>query len=659
MVVAFHAGLPLPGGFIGVDMFFVISGFVIMTMLQRQRERTGTISLVTFYTRRMRRLLPALAVLLVFVAVASTLLLSPFGPQQVTGKTGVAASLFSANFQLARAPGGGYFGLAAENNALLHTWSLSVEEQFYFVFPAFLIAAWWLGARFSARWSPQRTLTSAVLAVTTVSFGASCYFSFSSVASLGKAFAFYSPVTRAWEFGVGVLLALGAQALWRVTQRSATALGVAGALLICVGAFAISGTTAFPGIAALLPVIGTALVLVAGFSPNRGVTRALSMGPAVWVGDVSYGWYLWHWPLIVFAAAMWPRNSWILVVVAAGSLAPTWLSFRLIENPIRFNDRLTGRRIIPLVASCIALPIMAFLGLWLVNRIELTSGAVKTFSAATHLHSYGPSGCDSGTLNPESACTWPVDQPHGTIFLLGDSNAGQFAEPAAEAANKMGYNLTVGIRTRCPFVDVIRESNLEVGLDGPACHTFVTDSVTALRESPPALVVIAMASSQVVTVHDELYLKDPRSGTVATTPEAKAKLWEDGLVSVLAQLADAGIPTLVIHTVPHLGNVAQDWQAETCPAFKIYTDSCGASIDRANVEQQQQLAREAENRAIARVPGAASADFTNDLCSAESCAAERNGLWLYRDATHLSIDGALTLTDRFKLLIADHAAAQQ
>src|SRR5262249_51979428 len=135
LVVAFHAGLPVSGGFIGVDMFFVISGFVITAMLLRHLGRDGKLGFGTFYTRRIRRLLPALALLLVFVALASTLLLSPYGTQQSAAKTSLAASLIGANAYLWRVPGG-YFDLSSNTNPLLHTWSLSAEEQFYLVFPA-------------------------------------------------------------------------------------------------------------------------------------------------------------------------------------------------------------------------------------------------------------------------------------------------------------------------------------------------------------------------------------------------------------------------------------------------------------------------------------------------------------------------------------------
>jgi peptidoglycan/LPS O-acetylase OafA/YrhL len=656
LVVAFHAGLPISGGFVGVDVFFVISGFVIAAMLLRQLERDVSSNLRSFYTRRLRRLLPALAVLLVFVAIASPLLSSPFGPQQATAKTGFAASWISANLQLARVPGGDYFGLAADTNPLLHTWSLSVEEQFYLVFPALLLGVWPFRARLTTRWTGQRTVGMIVLAATVASFALSCYASLFSSSKGDANFAFYSPLTRTWEFGVGVLLALGAPAICRRTRRISFALGVIGATSIGVGACVITDTTAFPGVAALLPVVGAGLIVVAGMSPSRGVTSLLALRPAVWVGDISYGWYLWHWPLIVFTAAVWPGNRSILALVAVGSLVPTWLSYRFVENPIRFNDSLTGRRMVILVAVCVGLPGMAFLSLRVVNGLEQHSDAVKAFAAATRFHTVGPSGCDNTTLVGEQACTWSVDQPRGSIYLVGDSNAGQFAEPAAAAANAKGYDLTIGTRTGCPFADLIRQSRLESGLDGPACYRFVSESVALLQQSRPALVIVAMSASQVMDPHDGLYLRDPHSGEVATTPAAKAKLWEDGLARVLVRLNDAGIPTLVVHTIPnHFGPNHSFWQAETCPAINIWAHWCGSSLDRVSVERQQRLAREAENRAVAKVTRAASVDFTDDVCSPELCATQRNGVWMYRDATHLSVDGALMLTDRFRQLIDRHA----
>jgi peptidoglycan/LPS O-acetylase OafA/YrhL len=654
LVVAFHAGLPVPGGFIGVDMFFVISGFVIAGMLLRQLQQTSTLDFASFYTRRMRRILPALALLIVFAAVGSTLLLSPLGPQQATAKTGIAASLFSANLELSRAGGGAYFGLAAESNALLHTWSLSVEEQFYFVFPAFLVVVWRLGERFAPLRSPRRVAAACILVATATSFGLSCYGSLRGV-NHGEN-AFYSPATRAWEFGAGVLLALAAPAIARLSRRFAGSLGIGGVMLIGVGALTITGRTPFPGVAALLPVVGTVLILLAGMNAERGVTALLGTRPAIWLGDVSYGWYLWHWPLIVFAAALWPRTGWVLVAAAIASLGPTWLSYHFIENPIRFNDRLTGRRVVPLIAVCITVPIAACLSLLLTNRLESRIEAVKELAAVGQNPGGGRRGCTSLTPIGERAdsdCTWPVEQPLGTIVLVGDSNAEQFIGPASLTANQLGYSFTAATPEGCPFVDLIRvPGGFENGTTGDACHRFVTESLDALTRQLPTLVIIASSSSQ--WVNNDGGFRDPASGQTARSSATRAEMWEQGLGSVVRQLSDRGIPTLIIHPVPHLGDVSAAWQPVTCPAIRIFSHSCGdTTVERAVVERQQQLARDAENRAVAGQDGATTIDFTEDLCSAESCASKRDGVALYRDGTHLSVDGALTLTDRFRQLIRD------
>jgi peptidoglycan/LPS O-acetylase OafA/YrhL len=658
LVVAYHAGLPVPGGFIGVDMFFVISGFVIAGMLVRQLDQAPTLSFSSFYTRRMRRLLPALAVLTVVTALGSILLLSPLGPQQATARTGIAASLFSANVQLGRAGGGGYFDLATETNALLHTWSLSVEEQFYLVFPAFLMIAWRLAARFRAAASRRRTAAAVVFAATTASFLLCCYLTYRPNSQLGRTFAFYSPFTRAWEFGVGVLLALIAPSLIRAARRGTWLLGVGGFVLIGIGAFTITSTSTFPGIKVLLPVVGTAALLVAGMAPSRGPTALLSVRPATWIGDVSYGWYLWHWPLIVFAAAMWPGRGWVLVLVAIVSLVPTWVSYRFIETPIRFNDSLVGRRVLALVILCIAVPIVACVGLLMANRAETNSDAVKALSAALRPHVDSTRACDGPSPIGQrggSSCTWPVEDPNGKIFLVGDSNAGHFAEAAVDAARREGRELTVATYSACPFVDTVVTGPQ---IDGPRCHQFVTDSVAALEEQRPALVLVASSSTHYIN-HDEFQFRDPHTGAVAGTPEAKAKLWEDGVASVLGQLAGAGIPTVVIHTAPHPQEEVPNWGPATCPALRMFTDSCGSSFDRATVEEQQRPARDAENSAVARVPGSASVDFTDDLCAADRCVTTRDGVWLYGDGDHLSVDGALTLADRFRDLIARHATSSR
>ena len=205
LVVAFHAGLKLRGGFVGVDVFFVISGFVITAMILRELEEGGTLRLRRFYARRASRLLPALATVLIVIGLASFFFLSPLEGQRAASRTGIASSLFSANAVLYKAPAG-YFSLSSESNPLLHMWSLAVEEQFYFVFPGLLLVLWKVSSRIAPRRS-ARTVSGILLLVGTL-----IGFAFSLWATgANERFAFYASPARAWEFSVGAVLAIFAR----------------------------------------------------------------------------------------------------------------------------------------------------------------------------------------------------------------------------------------------------------------------------------------------------------------------------------------------------------------------------------------------------------------------------------------------------------------
>ena len=229
VVIAFHAGLPLSGGFVGVDVFFVISGFVITAMLMREWDLTGSVSLATFYLRRAKRLTPALALVVAFTAVASSLFLSPFEQQVQASQTGLGALGLVANWVIA-VQTGDYFGPSAESNPLLHTWSLSVEEQFYLVFPIVILAAWRLGRRLG------RAHLAAVLVVSLMGLASLAMIRGSSLGISADSWVigYYSPFNRAWEFAAGAFLALLAPVLPR-NKPAATIAGVAGvALLVLV-----------------------------------------------------------------------------------------------------------------------------------------------------------------------------------------------------------------------------------------------------------------------------------------------------------------------------------------------------------------------------------------------------------------------------------------
>ena len=249
MVVAFHAGLPIPGGFVGVDVFFVISGFVITGMLSREWANTHRIRFGQFYLRRFKRLTPALALMVAVTIVISAAVLSPLGTQQTASKTAIGAMLLVANFVIAVATGG-YFDAPAQTNPLLNTWSLSVEEQFYLVFPALLALAW-LSAR--RRRLLKATPPLVVGAVAVASFGLALLTSHGwTLPNSPWLLGFYSPFSRAWEFAAGALLALAATKLKITSGKLALALGLVGTAILGASLWLINDSTPFPGVSDLL-----------------------------------------------------------------------------------------------------------------------------------------------------------------------------------------------------------------------------------------------------------------------------------------------------------------------------------------------------------------------------------------------------------------------
>ncbi|WP_413989288.1 acyltransferase family protein [Labrys okinawensis] len=318
-VLFFHLGSEvLKGGYIGVDVFFVISGFLITGILQSEIQ-AGTFSLLHFYDRRIRRIFPALlAVLLASTILAVVLLLPP--DILDFSRSGLAAALFSSNFYFMSATD--YFNVAADSNPLLHTWSLAVEEQYYIVFPLLLWALGGAGRRWTLPVVALLALGSFVLSVVFV--------------RSHQVAAFYMAPTRAWELLVGALLALGAvpKIEWAWLRETLAALGLA---LIVAGCLLFYKNMPFPGERALVPCIGAALLIHAGTSGPTLVGRLLSLRPLVFIGLISYSLYLWHWPIIIFfriwsARPVGVGEGALLLVL---SFAAAALSWRYIEQPFQ------------------------------------------------------------------------------------------------------------------------------------------------------------------------------------------------------------------------------------------------------------------------------------------------------------------------------------
>ena len=338
LVLLYHAEIPgFGGGFVGVDVFFVLSGFLITGLIVRELAETGTVSLPAFYARRARRLLPAALLVIVVTVVVSVWLLPPLRIPDIAGD-GASAALYVSNIRFA-VQSTDYLQSTAAPSPLLHYWSLGVEEQFYLLWPALLLIV--AGRRAGG----VRRIAFAIVVVAAASLVLSIV-----LTGIAAPWAFFSLPTRAWELALGAIIAVSLTPLSRLTERQGAAACAIGIGLIVVSALVIGPTTPFPGLAALLPTVGTALVIAAGVRPGLTAPgRLLSQPPFRFLGRISYSLYLWHWPILVVPAAAletglaWPAR----VALALLSIPVAAASQRWVEEPIhrgRLLERIVGLR---------------------------------------------------------------------------------------------------------------------------------------------------------------------------------------------------------------------------------------------------------------------------------------------------------------------------
>jgi peptidoglycan/LPS O-acetylase OafA/YrhL len=329
-VVLYHVGL-LQGGFVGVDAFFVVSGFLITALLWREVESTRRVAFGAFYGRRARRLLPASALVLAATVIASAAWLTPLDARSVMGDAR-ASALYVANYRFI-AQHTNYLAPHAAS-PLQHYWSLAVEEQFYLFWPLLLVALAWVCRR-------RVGFVCGVLAV----LGAGSLFLSWRWTTTSPAWAIFSLSSRAWELIAGALIALGVAVFQRIPAPVARALTWLGLIAILWSMFTYSSTTPFPGTAALVPVLGTACVLMGGCVAHRGGAGVvLDRKPVQFVGGISYAWYLWHWPVIVLApfAVGHALTTGQNLALAAGSGVLAFVTMLIVERPVRFSRRLAA-----------------------------------------------------------------------------------------------------------------------------------------------------------------------------------------------------------------------------------------------------------------------------------------------------------------------------
>ena len=337
LVLLFHGfEEPFTGGYVGVDVFFVISGFLITSLLLNEQVKSGHISITRFYARRVRRILPASTLVVLFTVFATYLWLG-FIAGNEAAEDAKWTALFAANIHFALV-GTDYLGSQLPPSPLQHMWSLGVEEQFYLVWPALFLVLVVLvrGARH------RNALAAALLLII------GCSLAWSVIqTSVNQTWAYFSPLTRAWELGLGALVAMLTPILGRLRPLwIAELLAVSGLAGIAVSAFTLTSSTPFPGSAVALPVISSGLLIAAGCANHRTVVgRALSVRPMQWVGARSYSLYLWHWPLLIIPAQYMGHDlnavqsaSWLLLAVLASAI-----TYRFVENPLRRSRFLAAR----------------------------------------------------------------------------------------------------------------------------------------------------------------------------------------------------------------------------------------------------------------------------------------------------------------------------
>jgi len=599
LVTLFHAKW-VNGGFIGVDIFYVISGFLITGLLLREIERTGTINFKEFYARRFKRLLPTSFFVLLVTAVASWLLI-PATMRSSLGRDIIAASLYVSNYLFAWWQAD-YQNLDATPSPVIHYWSLAVEEQFYLIWPL-LILFFFIAA---TKFKKKILLTLLVATVTALSFVFSIYQTETS-----PIWAFYSLPTRAWELGLGALLVL------LPPIKTKKLVGLLGFIFIIVSAFIFGETTAFPGVNAVLPVLGTVMLISTINSWPPFLNDVANSRMFQWLGEISYPLYLWHWPLLVLPSTYFARPlaiyERILAIIATIILAD--LTHRFIEEPFRKHKTeptLVFKRsgVITLVSVLIGTAIIFSSS----DKIDVSgiNGAVSLAQIKARPLVYDD-GCHANYAQTKSdECIYADTKSDKTMVLYGDSHAAQWFPALVEIASRSGYRLISLTKSACPSVDTVRLD--QGGFKMSRCKQWRINTIKRIQEINPD--VLIMSSFQ--------YFAQPPRFT------DREKWWNDGQRKLLTEVKNISPHLVYITDTPH-------------PLRDIPACLANYSISKCNTTQRS------EDLSIS---GFNVINPNSWLCS-RVCPAVKDGVVAYRDASHISVDIAIALIPRLTQALRD------
>ena len=639
----------LTGGYVGVDVFFVISGFLITSHLVREATASGRIALASFYARRVRRLLPA-ALLVLTVSAVGTFVFLPFPRWTRAGAEIMASAGYVENWYLSAASVN-YSAINDQATVAQHYWSLSVEEQFYLVWPLLLLTAWWWAAR--KTW-PPRVVAAIALGVVVVTGIVVSVLATAWIPSQ----AYFVTYTRAWEFGVGGLLAL--IPLRRLPKFAAQLLALAGFAAIAMSASVFDSTTPFPGAWALLPVLGTAAVIAAGtVSQQLWHSRLTSLRPVQWLGDVSYSLYLWHWPLIVlapFAFATSPSTVMKISILCV-ALVLAWLTYRFVERPgqrwrlIAASNRrtflamLAGMGIVLLAGGALVLggnlragpdvppvsvTIQACVGPQAMSPTEACGNrfgpAAEVVMGPRNSYFHVPAECLArpdilpfGDRTATVECDFSTGkEPPTTVWLVGDSHAEQWKGAVLDLARQKNWSVVMSFGGGCPVIDApfIGFREPAPAADQERCRAWSTAVREAVVQRNPEYVLTSSAG--------RVQLVDDGTGR---TQEAQ---FVDGLVRTWTEWAEAGTTVVALGGVPFNGEV----RSPDCVLVHA-ADPLACAAPRGEAQPRDPYLVAA---AQANIPGIRAFDADPYFCDADSCYAVIGGVVVYYDADHLNLD---------------------
>jgi len=674
-VVLYHADLAATsGGFVGVDVFFVISGFLITGLLVRELNRSGRISFAQFYARRIRRLLPMAMLVLVVVLVVSSRVITPLEMRAVT-KDGEAAAVYGINYRLA-AVRTDYLAARGTASPLQHYWSLAVEEQFYVVWPALVVAA-------SLAWRRSRRISTATLAVV-IAFIVAGSLALSLVwTRREQPLAFFSLPTRVWQLAAGGALALLVPHLQRMPRRAAVLLGWAGLAAIVWSVVHFDASTSFPGTAAVLPVGGALMLIAAGVVTSRGAASLLSLPPARYAGRISYSWYLWHWPVLVLVPLIAGRAlslpEKLALVAASGVLAA--LSEALVERPFRYARILSRRPVRSLAFGVACTAVAVATTVWLalaepglegsgtaravslatagassnqaaeapqstappttsldgrltaiesVAATALASGVATQLVPANLVPSLGDAhgdraqpfddGCNASyTATAPDACVYGDANSATTIVLFGDSHATQYFPALEQIATARSWRLEVLDKTTCPPVDI---SIFSPVLDHQyiECDQFRQAALARIAAEKPAIVVLGVARHYGPEYQFHVYGPD----------------WISGFARTVQMVRATGARVMVMGPTPKSATqYVPGCLSENLQSVSACTTETGVAVDESGLA--------AERLAVERA-GATYVDVTPWVCTSLRCAVIIGNDLVYRDDNHLTTSFVSWLT---------------